>query len=250
MIIIGTSGWQYRDWRGRLYPAGLPQKRWLEHYAERFATVEVNNAFYRLPERSTFKDWHDRTPDDFCVAVKLSRYLTHIKRLQGAGRTGRPVHGRARARSATGSAPFSCSCRRRCGRTRRCSTRRSPSFRAACGSPSSRATGRGGPTRCGRCWRSTGRRCAGRTGGSRPITPLWRTADWGYLRFHEGRAKPWPHYGRSALRTWADRLRDTYGARGTAYVYFNNDPGGAAVTDASAFAGIARRRGLEVTRTP
>ena len=55
MIIIGTSGWQYRDWRGRFYPAGLPQRRWLEHFAERFATVEVNNAFYRLPERSTFE---------------------------------------------------------------------------------------------------------------------------------------------------------------------------------------------------
>ena len=86
--------------------------------------------------------------------------------------------------------------------------------------------------------------------GSRPITPLWRTTDWGYLRFHEGRAQPWPRYGRTALRTWADRLRDTFGARGTGYVYFNNDPGGAAVIDASAFAGVARRRGLEVTRTP
>ncbi|SIR80326.1 Protein of unknown function DUF72 [Micromonospora avicenniae] len=82
MILLGTSGWQYRDWRGRFYPAGLPQRLWLEHFAGRFATVEVNNAFYRLPERDTFAAWRARTPDDFCVAVKMSRYLTHIKRLR------------------------------------------------------------------------------------------------------------------------------------------------------------------------
>ena len=81
-VLVGTSGWQYRDWRGRLYPQRLAQGRWLEHYAERFATVEVNNAFYRLPERSTFEQWRRRTPDDFLVAVKMSRYLTHIKRLR------------------------------------------------------------------------------------------------------------------------------------------------------------------------
>jgi uncharacterized protein YecE (DUF72 family) len=53
MILVGTSGWQYRDWRERFYPAKLPQRLWLEHFAERFATVEVNNAFYRLPERDS-----------------------------------------------------------------------------------------------------------------------------------------------------------------------------------------------------
>lgn len=82
MILVGTSGWQYRDWRGRFYPEGLPQRLWLEHFSAGFATVEVNNAFYRLPERDTFAAWRARTPDDFCVAVKMSRYLTHIKRLR------------------------------------------------------------------------------------------------------------------------------------------------------------------------
>ena len=48
-VIIGTSGWQYRDWRGRFYPPKLAQRLWLEHYVEHFATVESNNAFYRLP---------------------------------------------------------------------------------------------------------------------------------------------------------------------------------------------------------
>ena len=81
-VYVGTSGWQYRDWRGAFYPADLPQSRWLEYYAARFATVEVNNAFYRLPSRDTFVAWRNRTPDDFCVGVKMSRYLTHIKRLK------------------------------------------------------------------------------------------------------------------------------------------------------------------------
>ncbi len=82
VILVGTSGWQYQSWRGRFYPDGLPQRRWLERYAGAFATVEVNNAFYRLPDRSMFADWRDRTPDDFVVAVKMSRFLTHVRRLR------------------------------------------------------------------------------------------------------------------------------------------------------------------------
>src|SRR4051794_41976285 len=56
-VIIGTSGWQYRDWRGAFYPPKLPQRLWLEHYVQFFATVESNNAFYRLPQRETFVKW-------------------------------------------------------------------------------------------------------------------------------------------------------------------------------------------------
>jgi len=81
-VLIGTSGWQYRDWRGRFYPDRLPQRSWLEYYAGHFATVELNNAFYRLPERSTYEGWRARTPPGFVMAVKASRYLTHVKRLR------------------------------------------------------------------------------------------------------------------------------------------------------------------------
>src|SRR3954453_9734391 len=80
-VWIGTSGWQYDDWRGPVYPAALRQREWLESYAARFATVASNNAFYPLPERRVFEAWADRTPADFVMAVKVSRYLTHIKRL-------------------------------------------------------------------------------------------------------------------------------------------------------------------------
>ena len=84
----------------------------------------------------------------------------------------------------------------------------------------------------------------------RPVTPLWRTAGWGYLRFHEGTAKPWPSYGRQALRSWLDRVRQAWPGDEDVYVYFNNDPGGAAVANSAVFAALARKAGLTVTRTP
>jgi uncharacterized protein YecE (DUF72 family) len=71
----------YDDWRGRLYPAGEPKRRWLELYAQQFDTVEVNTTFYRLPRRDAVAAWVSQTPDDFVFAVKASRYLTHVKRL-------------------------------------------------------------------------------------------------------------------------------------------------------------------------
>jgi uncharacterized protein YecE (DUF72 family) len=85
-VWIGCSGWNYRDWRGAFYPEGLPARRWLERYAQNFDTVEVNNTFYRLPSRSAVEGWAAQTPDGFLLAVKASRYLTHMKRLTDTGR--------------------------------------------------------------------------------------------------------------------------------------------------------------------
>jgi uncharacterized protein YecE (DUF72 family) len=62
---IGCSGWNYDDWRGRLYPVDEPRRRWLEIYAERFDTVEVNTTFYRLPRREAVAAWVSQTPDGF-----------------------------------------------------------------------------------------------------------------------------------------------------------------------------------------
>lgn len=85
MIRVGCSGWQYRDWRGRLYPEGLPQRRWLAHYASVFDTVEVNATFYRLARPDAVERWVQDTPEGFVFAVKGSRYLTHMKRLLDPG---------------------------------------------------------------------------------------------------------------------------------------------------------------------
>ena len=84
-VRIGCSGWNYDDWKGRLYPDGEPRRRWLELYAARFDTVEVNTTFYRLPSRDAVAGWVQQTPPQFEFAVKASRYLTHIKRLRELG---------------------------------------------------------------------------------------------------------------------------------------------------------------------
>jgi uncharacterized protein YecE (DUF72 family) len=246
VIAIGTSGWQYADWRGRLYPDKLPQRLWLECYASHFATVEVNNAFYRLPERSVFEQWRRRTPDDLVVAVKMSRYLTHIKRLKDPAEPVARFLDRAR-----GLGP----------KLGPVLLQLPPTLRADAAALDAvlRELGSGvrvaveprhdswwsdeirtvlGDHHAALCWADR---------ASRPVTPLWRTADFGYLRLHHGRTKP--GYGRTALASWADRIAEAYPDGADVYVYFNNDTGGAAVADASTFARQAEHHGLTVSRT-
>ena len=214
-VLVGTSGWQYRDWRGRLYPQKLAQARWLEHYAERFATVESNNAFYRLPEPATFAAWAERTPPGFVMAVKASRYLTHIKRLRDPEALARTLR----------AFP--------------------PGVRVAV------------EPRHDSWWTDQVRDLLASHGAALCLadspqrhTPVWRTADWTYLRLHQGTAAPRPCYDRAALAAWARRLADLVGPDADAYVYFNNDPGGCAVRDAVWFAEEAIAAGLHPTRVP
>jgi uncharacterized protein YecE (DUF72 family) len=233
-MLVGTSGWQYRDWRGVLYPEGCPQRLWLPEYARHYATVENNNAFYRLPEQSTFSTWRDATPSGFVMAVKASRYLTHIKRLRDPGE---PVERLLQRASGLGD------------RLGPVLLQLPPTLRADQGLLGD-ALGEF-PNRIrvavefrhASWWTDDTRRTLAKHAaalvwadrGSRRLTPLWRTADWGYLRLHEGRAQPRPRYGRTALRSWAGRLRAEFGAGDDVFVYFNNDPGGAAVHDADLF---------------
>jgi len=79
---IGTSGWHYDDWRDRFYPEKLPKAKWLEFYGSYFTTVELNNSFYRLPSETAFATWYDSSSSNFTFAVKVSRFITHIKRLR------------------------------------------------------------------------------------------------------------------------------------------------------------------------
>jgi uncharacterized protein YecE (DUF72 family) len=246
-VIIGTSGWQYRDWRGRFYPPKLAQRRWLEHYAEHFATVENNAAFYRLPERDTFASWAQRTPADFRWAVKVSRYLTHIKRLREPAE---PV-ARLVERSAGLGAKLDVlllqlppTLRADAELLRDCLGQFPPGIRVAV------------EPRHDSWWTDEIRALLERYGAAlcwadraeRPVTPLWRTAGWGYLRMHTG-ARSWG-YPPATLQLWADRLLATYGPDDEVFVYFNNDPGCAAVLDAVAFAEAVRRAGGTPTRVP
>jgi uncharacterized protein YecE (DUF72 family) len=247
-VWIGTSGWQYRDWRGTFYPEKEPVRTWLESFAGRFATVESNNAFYRLPEHLTFDAWAARTPADFDMAVKMSRYLTHILRLrtpeepvarfvervQGLGDKRGPIllqlPPTLQADLPTLAAVLD---------------RLPPAFRVAI------------EFRHRSWFTDEVRRCLTDRGVALcltdrrgPTSPVWRTADWTFLRFHEGRATPRPCYGRQALRTWADRLASMWGPDVDAWVYFNNDPRACAPRDAAVFARACVRAGLTVTRTP
>ncbi len=81
---IGTSGWHYDHWRHKFYPEKLPKAKWLEFYAQHFSTVELNNSFYRLPSEAAFSNWYHSSPRDFTFAVKMSRFITHIRRLKSS----------------------------------------------------------------------------------------------------------------------------------------------------------------------
>jgi uncharacterized protein YecE (DUF72 family) len=247
-VLVGTSGWQYRHWRQTFYPRGVAQAKWLEYYAERFATVESNAAFYRLPEADTFAAWAERTPDDFVMAVKVSRYLTHIRRLREPEDPVDLLVERAR----------------RLGRKLGPALLQLP--------PSMRAD----PARLRdaldafpewwpvavefrhNSWYTDEVRQILQEQGAalclvdrlRVVTPIWRTANWTYVRFHHGRAKPEPCYGRQALDSWAERVAARWKPDEDVYVYFNNDPRACALRDARVFALAARRAGLRPTRVP
>ncbi|MEV5432180.1 DUF72 domain-containing protein [Streptomyces sp. NPDC052701] len=247
-LFVGTSGWQYKDWRDVLYPSGLPVRLWLEEYAAHFATVEINNAFYRLPARETFEAWRERVPADFVVAVKASRFLTHVKRLRDPRE---PVDRLMSRAAGLGD------------RLGPVLLQLPPTLRAdpallddclACFPPSARVaveprhdswwTPRVRAVLVSRkaalCWADV---------LARPTAPLWRTTDWGYVRFHQGRAQPWPRYGRRSLGTWVRRIAAAWSGGEDVYAYFNNDPNAAAVQDAAAFARLAGAAGLTVART-
>lgn len=247
-VLIGTSGWQYDSWRGRLYPRDVPKARWLEHYAARFATVESNSAFYRLPERRTFENWAARTPDDFVWAVKASRYLTHVRRLQDPAE---PVHRLVDRLEGLGD---------KCGPvllqlppTLRLDLEALDATLAAFPRSMRIAVEPRHPTWFVDETRSLlERRRAAFCLADRPglRAPRWATASWGYLRFHEGRATPSPCYGRRSLETWSARLGELFGPTADVYCYFNNDPGGCAPHDARAFAGAVGRTGMRPSRVP
>ena len=248
-VHVGTSGWQYRDWRGTFYPQGLRQADWLAHYAERFATVEVNNTFYRLPEPERFEAWAKGTPDGFVMALKASRYLTHVKRLKDPAP---PV-----ARMLEHAEPL----KRKLGPVL---VQLPPNFHADLDRLDAalrafpehvrvaveprHASWFSEELRALLTEREAGLCLADRD--SKLITPAWATASWGFVRFHAGRARPHPCYGRQALDTRAGLIADLWPADADVFCYFNNDTHCCAVRDARWFAAACRRHGLEPTRVP
>jgi uncharacterized protein YecE (DUF72 family) len=221
-ISIGCSGWNYVDWRGPVYH-DAPSRKWLELYAERFDTVEVNSTFYRLPARLAVKRWADQVPAGFCFAVKVSRYLTHVKRLsavpegaarllerleplQDAGKLGpllwqlpetftRDDERLARALDAL---PLGL---------RHCVEFRHPSW--FCEPVYHRL-------------RQAGVALVIADHPKRGFQTHELTTRWAYVRFHMGRRGRGGNYSRTEIESWSSQLRGWSHRRRT-YAYFNND---------------------------
>ena len=246
MIHIGTSGFSYDHWRGAFYPAGS-RGREFEHYASMFETVELNVTFYRMPSEAAFRTWAREAPGDFVFAVKASRYITHVKRLLDPEQPVAFLVQRARLLGEhlgpillqlPPDMPLDL------GRLRATLDAFPAGLRIAVeprhaswfvDETRELLTAHGAAL----CW-------ADRRG---PITPLWQTAEWGYVRFHQGRASPRPCYGEESLATWATRIEEAWGRSADVYAYFNNDHRACALRDAAAFARLVNRSGLEPVRT-
>lgn len=241
MIVIGTSGWQYRDWRRRFYPDGLAQRKWLAYFSQRFPAVEINNTFYMLPAEETFARWREESAPDFMFAVKASRYITHIRRLRECRDPLRLLWSRCR-RLGTRLGPvlFQLPPNLKSDppllsdflRELPASMRAAFEFRH----PS---------------WDSEEVRSSLDAAGCALVLadrPGWRvpqvvTGGWSYVRFHQGRPNT-PGYPRAKLRRFADRLAASDASE--TFVFFNNDRGGAAIRDAFVLTELLAKRGATV----
>lgn len=240
MIHVGTSGWQYDDWRGVLYPPGLPKARWLRTFAASFATVEVNNSFYRLPSAETFARWRNETPDGFVMAVKASRFITHVRRLRECRDPIALLWSRAsELRSRLGPVLFQLP----------------PGFRADVDRLQGFLDALPRGMRAALEFRDPSwwtdevlglldRRGCAVVLADRPgaRVPALVTGGWAYLRFHQGTPRG-PGYRRDKLRRWAERIASLEAS--DVFVYFNNDTGGAAVRDAEALRDLLREAGAD-----
>ncbi len=230
-VHVGCSGWQYRDWRGPMYPPGLPTTRWLARYAEVFDTVEVNSTFYRLASRDAVARWVEQTPPHFVFAAKASRYLIHMKKLRDiedgiarfyerieplveAGRLG-PVLWQL-------PAWFTRDDDRLAG--------------ALAGLPPGRHAWefRDPSWFCAEVYallRAHGCALAYGDAPKREFQRHVRTTDWGFVRFHHGRRGRRGNYSKRELDAWADRLTQ-WRRDEELWIYFNNDWSAYAVRNA------------------
>jgi uncharacterized protein YecE (DUF72 family) len=219
-VRIGTSGWNYASWRETFYPPGLPARRWLEHYATVFDTVEINATFYRLAKPPAVANWVQQTPAEFVFAAKSSRFLTHMKRLtdmdQGVHRyydSIEPLADSPKLGPVLWQLPDNF--KRDDDRLafalehlppgRHAFELRHPSWFAE-------------PVY--ELLREHGAAFVIHDSKRRDPTPEVLTTDWTYLRFHHGRRGRRGNYSETELREWAAKVR---GLTVDVYAYFNND---------------------------
>jgi uncharacterized protein YecE (DUF72 family) len=231
-VHVGCSGWVYSHWRELFYPKEVPQRAWLAYYAEHFDTVEINNTFYRLPKESAAEGWVEQSPPGFEFAVKVSRYMSHIKRLTmveaGLKRFYEPL------RPLTQSGKLGPLLWQFPPNFHRDLERLSESLKAL-------DQGRHAFEFRHESWFTDevyellGEHDIALVIGdeaSRWVsTPHVRTADWTYVRFHHGSRGRHGNYSESEIDSWARRIaqwrRDT-----EVFAYFNNDWQGYALRNA------------------
>ena len=228
MVRVGCSGWQYRNWRGRFYPADLPLSQLFATYARHFDTVELNTTFYRLPSAEAVKGWWAAAPPGFVFAFKASRFLTHMKKLrepeEPLARLFRTVDPLKSHRGPAlyqlpdtlqrDDARLDTFLRALPPRRRHAIALRHSSWFAP---PVFEALTRAKVALCWHDWT--------------PDVPLVATAPFLYLRFHGQGSRYGGRYGRERLAARAATLKPRL-ATHDVYAYFNNDADGHAPADA------------------
>ena len=231
-VHVGCSGWVYPHWRERFYPKGVPQRAWLSFYAEHFDTVEINNTFYRLPKPAAVEGWADHSSPEFTFAIKVSRYMTHIKRLTmvetGLKRFYEPLEPLTRS-----------------GKLGPLLWQFPENFHRdeerLAGALAALPAGRHAFEFRHQSWFTDDVYALLRERGAALVvgdessrwasTPHVRTANWTYIRFHHGSRGRHGNYSASEIERWAGRIsrwrRDT-----EVYAYFNNDWEGYAILNA------------------
>ena len=230
-VHIGTSGWHYKHWLGLFYPEKLPAREMFQFYARHFNTVEINNTFYHLPLPSTFDAWRENSPKDFLFAVKGSRFITHMKKLlDPLNTTAKFFLGAERLETKLGPILFQLPPRWGLD------LKRLAEFLQAL-PPGHQYVFEFRDE----SWivegvfdllhKHNAAFCIHDLGGMQ--TPLEVPASFTYIRFHgPGKAKYRGSYSPEALQQWADRISNWRSTLSDVFVYFNNDIGGHAITNA------------------
>ncbi len=237
---VGTSGYQYNHWREILYPADLPTKRWFEHYAQQFDTVEINNTFYNLPAASVFDDWRERAPPNFRFALKFSRYGTHMKKLKDPDEPIQRFIERAeRLKAFLGPILVQLPPRWRVD-----AGRLAAFLQAAPRRHRWAVEMRDESWLCDPVYKVLERHNAALCIHDLVHGHPWRmTADWAYLRFHGTSQRKYSgDYSPQKLAALARRLARLLHDGRDVYAYFNNDAEGHAVKNAASLREYVRRR--------
>jgi uncharacterized protein YecE (DUF72 family) len=242
-VRVGCSGWNYSDWRERIYPQGLPPSKWLAHYATLFDTVEINNTFYRLPRVEAVARWVEQSPPGFVFAVKASRYLTHVKRLKdvGEGVERFYAHIEPLARS-----PKMGPVLWQLPRTFKRDDERLAGALEALPSVRHCFEFRHESWFVDETYELLRRHQAALVIGDHPQRPFQThelTADWTFIRFHYGHRGRKGNYSERELEEWAARI-EHWRRRVEVYAYFNNDWMGFAVRN-----GLRLKELLEIVDT-